>query len=113
MKKVARTALLVSGSEERHARQQVLFSEYLVSIGVDVRMQNYAKAQVILESINSAVTDTPDDGILLIAFYGHGSPKGWESASRFGSVTYRKIIDAISSVKLRVQFVNTTCYGHY
>jgi hypothetical protein len=113
MKKVARTALLISGSEARFATEQESFASYLESINVAVRVQKYAKHNVILNSMKSAVRNTPDDGILLIAFSGHGSVNGWESASRFTDVTYRKITDLLVNARCRVQFINSTCYAHY
>ncbi len=111
--KTRHAALLIAGSEERYLRPTVRFQEYLSSRGVQAMTLLHPKNPSVLSSVRMLTEAVSSGGVLLIVINGHGSKTGFETSSFTGRMSYRRLVAALPKEPMRVQFIDSSCYGHF
>ena len=106
------SALLISGSEERHRVGTCELERYLTSIGRTSKHLTLPSPRQAYNELETLLKLSPSNRPILISFYGHGSDTGWESGG-WGNISYKKIVGICSDFPHYIQFVNSTCYGHF
>lgn len=106
------SALLISGSEERHVQKHEKLAKHLTDIGAGHRHLVLPSQKKLFEGLREFFIQSSSSYPVLISFYGHGSERGWENGS-WSNTPYKKVVDLCCQFPHHIQFLNTTCYGQF
>lgn len=111
--KTRHAALLIAGSEKRFLGPIVKLQQYLANWGMPALTLVHPSNPSLLSTLRRLSKEVSEGGVLLIVINGHGSKTGFETSSFTGRMSYRRLVAALPKEPMRVQIIDSSCYGHF